>query len=351
MNEYLYNMQTIKIKDTILLKNNHKYRMGWKFNCSKKLINLASSDKSTDLNLYVDSNTLLENNDSNNFSNLQKFKKNKTDKYNIYEKYPEFFPELVEQGNMDSCVPTCLSTIFYYNSFKQGNYLNFRISRLFLYYNARELYQEISDDNGARIIDCIKILKKIGSPPEMAHPYNEKFIYKKPNNLSFKLAKYCKLLGFKELQRNEIKKNLLLNYPVICGIKVYDNFNNEKTIKTGKVLLPENNDEIIGGHSIIIVGYDDNKQKYTFINSWGKSWGNDGFGYIPYDYINNVDLADEFFILTQITNPFIDFMYINNELLCNKELRKIINLKESKKSVVLIKILLLSILIIINDIN
>ena len=87
--------------------------------------------------------------------------------------------------------------------------MNFRISRLFLYYNVRKLYNEKSDDNGSRIIDCINILNKKGVPPELVHPYNEKFIYNKPNKLANRLAKYCKLLVFKEVDYTEIKKELL----------------------------------------------------------------------------------------------------------------------------------------------
>lgn len=210
----------------------------------------------------------------------------------------------------------------------------------------------MSDDAGSRIIDCIKILKKTGVPPEMLHPYHEKFLYKKPNELSNRLAKYCKLLGFKELKRNEIKNNLLENNPIICGIKIFENFNNKNTVDSGQVILPEKYEELLGGHSIVIVGYNDKKKNYIFINSWGKSWGNDGIGYIPYEYLNNVELADEFFILTKITNPIINF-FTDEQLYKRKKIIEKIkfnnNFNKSDKSIQLIKILLLSILIIIHN--
>jgi C1A family cysteine protease len=297
--------------------------------------------------------------DSNNTTNLKfsvdKIKtKTKTNvkKYNIYERFPEYFPELMEQGDMDACVPNCISTLYYYYTFKQGNHLNFRISRLFLYYNVRKMYNEMSDDAGSRIIDCIKILKKTGVPPEMTHPYHEKFLYKRPNELSNKLAKYCKLLEFEELDRTQIKNNLLENNPIVCGIKIFENFNNRNTITTGYVSLPDKDEELLGGHSIVIVGYNDNKKHYIFINSWGKSWGNNGIGYIPYEYINNYDLADEFFILTKITNPIIN-LFDNTRLeKTNKIIEKIKLEKKNhqsdsiNKSEEFVKILLLSILII-----
>lgn len=368
MNEYLHNIHTHSKKETFIYKPLSKYRMGWKIASSKdpsKML-LNSSNKTQNNKNSINNNnlnSLLENSSSNNcsiYSNNQESstsKKSKSNKkkYNIYEKFPEYFPELTEQGDIDACVPHCISTVYYYNTFKQGNHLNFGISRLFLYYNVRKIYNEMSDDAGSRIIDCIKILKKTGVPPEMLHPYHEKFLYKKPNELSNRLAKYCKLLGFKELKRNEIKNNLLENNPVICGIKIFENFNNKNTVSSGQVILPEKNEVLLGGHSIVIVGYDDKKKNYIFVNSWGKSWGNDGIGYIPYEYLNNVELADEFFILTKITNPIINFfsneqLYKTNKIIEKIKLKNNFNKSDkSDKSTQLVKILLLSILIIIHN--
>jgi C1A family cysteine protease len=348
MNEYLYNIQSCTVKDTFTYKSMPKYKMGWKISsskCSNKIL-LSSSNKSDNID-----NNKVENSES--IYLIEKKANFDKKKYNIYEKYPEYFPEISEQGDIDACVPNCISTIYYYNTFKQGNHLNFRISRLFLYYNVRKIYDELSDDGGSRIIDCIKILKKTGVPPEMIFPYHEKFMYNKPNELSERLAKYCKLLGFKELNENELKNNLLTNNLIICGIKVFENFNNQNTIETGQVIMPLEDEEILGGHSIVIVGYDDETNNYIFINSWGKSWGNNGFGYIPYDYIENQELADEFFILTKITNPIIDFFddkhipinNFNNKQIISKQ--KINNLDKYSE---IIKILLLSIIIIIHSV-
>jgi C1A family cysteine protease len=339
MNEYFSNISENKKKDRIINKNKPKYRMGWKIKEENILIEGTNKTVKQEKNIKTD----------NNIKYNDKIKKKR---YNIYEKYPEYFPEIMEQGDIDACVPNCISTVYYYNTFKQGNYLNFRISRLFLYYYVRKEYNELSDDGGARIIDCIKILEKSGVPPEMTHPYHDKFIYKEPNETSTKLAKYCKLLGFKEIKRNKIKKRIIENNLVICGIKIYENFNNKNTIITGHVNLPKSEEKLLGGHSIIIVGYDE--KNYIFLNSWGKSWGDNGIGYLPFEYIENYNLSDEFFIITKISNPIIDFISDNQNYTINKifDNIKIINNydKNTNKSFQLIKILIISILIIIFNI-
>lgn len=339
MKNYLFNENNVE--NTIVYSNPTKYRMGWKFN--KK---------------FTPEQEFSKFEISENYINKKK-SKCLIKKYNIYEKYPEYFPEIIEQGDIDSCVPNCISLVYYYNTFKQKNHINFRISRLFLYYSVRKIYNELSDDTGSRIIDCINILKKTGVPPEFLHPYHEKFLHKKPSESAKKLAKYCKLLGFEQLGKkftniiSDIKHSLLENNLVICGIKIFENFNNKLTVKTGQVVIPIlDEEELIGGHSIVIVGFDDNKKNFIFINSWGKNWGINGVGFIPYDYISNLELADEFFVLTKITNPMIDFFNQQN-IICTNEILSKINTENNltststDKKFQLVKILLLSMLIII----
>ena len=57
---------------------------------------------------------------------------------------------------------------------------------------------------------------------------------------------------------------------------------------------------MLGGHAIVIVGYDEEKRLFTFRNSWGEDWGDKGYGYLPYDYVCDKDLASDFWVITKI---------------------------------------------------
>jgi len=57
--------------------------------------------------------------------------------------------------------------------------------------------------------------------------------------------------------------------------------------KDGIVHDPRNPEKMYGGHAICAVGYDDSKQLVKFKNSWGTGWGQNGYGYLSYNYINN----------------------------------------------------------------
>ena len=54
--------------------------------------------------------------------------------------------------------------------------------------------------------------------------------------------------------------------------------------KNGEISLPSSPSECDTRHAVYIIGYDDNTQRFRFANSWGQSWGNKGYGWLPYEY-------------------------------------------------------------------
>jgi C1A family cysteine protease len=44
-------------------------------------------------------------------------------------------------------------------------------------------------------------------------------------------------------------------------------------------------EQIIGGHAIVMVGFDDKHKRIKFVSFWGSSWGDHGFCYLSYDYV------------------------------------------------------------------
>jgi C1A family cysteine protease len=56
----------------------------------------------------------------------------------------------------------------------------------------------------------------------------------------------------------------------------------------------------MGGHAVLCVGYNDRKQRWIMRNSWGKSWGDKGYFYLPYNYLLNNNLAGDLWVLTTV---------------------------------------------------
>ena len=61
--------------------------------------------------------------------------------------------------------------------------------------------------------------------------------------------------------------------------------------------MPDLNSEPEGGHAVMCVGYDDERGVFIVRNSWGTGWGDGGYFYMPYGYMTNEDLADDFWVL------------------------------------------------------
>jgi hypothetical protein len=91
---------------------------------------------------------------------------------------------------------------------------------------------------------------------------------------------------------DEIKHALVNQGPVMGAVIVTDSF-----VKAPGGVIPNPQGNILGGHAICIDGYDDNKQQFRFINSWGEEWGDKGYGWLPYSFLTyTTDIGMRFFM-------------------------------------------------------
>ena len=206
------------------------------------------------------------------------------------------FLEVYDQGKIGSCTANSLCSIFEYDSIN-----NFKGSRLFLYYNERLINEETNIDEGASISDGIYCLKKYGICSENEWPYNITNLFIKPNKLCYENAKNNFVIEAFYIENDiyTIKYWLTKNEPISVGISIYSNFMNINTSKTGKVNMPVETDEFLGGHAVIICGFDDITKQFILRNSWGSHWGDNGYFYLPYDYITNDELCGDLWVITK----------------------------------------------------
>ncbi|MET3211660.1 UNVERIFIED_CONTAM: C1A family cysteine protease [Paenibacillus sp. PvR008] len=97
------------------------------------------------------------------------------------------------------------------------------------------------------------------------------------NASKYKIKAYAKLDTLEAM-----KRSLVVNGPFVIGVTVYDNWRDPEVGRTGEIPMPSG--EILGGHALCVVGYDDSTQMFKFKNSWTEGWGDKGFGYFPYQY-------------------------------------------------------------------
>jgi C1A family cysteine protease len=78
---------------------------------------------------------------------------------------------------------------------------------------------------------------------------------------------------------------------------VYSSFESEQVAKTGIVPMPEPAEQVMGGHCVVAVGYDNSTRNFIIRNSWGAGWGKGGYCMMPYEYLITPQLASDFWTI------------------------------------------------------
>ena len=209
-----------------------------------------------------------------------------------------------DQGPIGSCTAhAAVSLVEYFENRTQKKHID--ASRLFVYKVTRNLLNW-QGDTGAYIRTAMEALVLFGVPPEKYMPYVPENFDSEPSAFcyafgqSFQTASYYRLdpLGTKpDRLLTNIKISLAAGYPLMFGFTVYDSMGEAKGNK-GKVPFPSNHDRVAGGHAIAAVGYDDNiviqnsepgsiptRGAIRIRNSWGPDWGDNGYGWLPYEFV------------------------------------------------------------------
>lgn len=206
------------------------------------------------------------------------------------------FPAIFDQGQLGSCTANALCGVVAYDDPKLIG------SRLFLYYNERKVENDIPDDAGASLEDGVTCLTKYGLCPETEWVYDiSKFTTKPPDKCYTDALKH-KALAVKHINNDttSMKTSLANNCPFVVGISVYSSFESDAVARTGMVPMPKPADQLLGGHAVVCVGYDDAKKLWIMRNSWGSDWGDKGYFYLPYNYLVANGLATDLWNITKM---------------------------------------------------
>ncbi len=203
-------------------------------------------------------------------------------------------PAIYDQLDVNSCTANALAAAIEFDYLK-ARLPAFTPSRLFIYYNARVLENSTAADSGAMIRDAIKSIAQGGWCPEAIWPYDEGRFAVAPDKRCYDAGAQHRALSYARLRQSVIDFIACLDegYPFMFGFAVYDSF--ESSVQqTGRVAMPLRNEARKGAHAVLCVGYDGATHEFIIRNSWGPAFGVNGYCRMPFAYLQEEDLANDF---------------------------------------------------------
>jgi C1A family cysteine protease len=225
---------------------------------------------------------------------------------------PEF--SIYDQGRIGSCTANALAGAIQFDRLKNQQTPDFLPSRLFIYYNERQIEGHVATDSGAQIRDGIRTLAKLGVCPEGEWPYddtppgNEGGAFPKnaraatePKKICYQDAKNYLISSYHRLtpSLNQLQGCIASGYPFVFGFTVFSGWYSQ-TPQPAVIPLPSANESMIGGHAVMCVGYDNKTGLFKIRNSWGRGAGDNGYFYMPYAYLTGGNLAADFWVINAV---------------------------------------------------
>lgn len=209
---------------------------------------------------------------------------------------PENMQPPYDQGQLGSCTGNAIAGALEYDRiFDQLP--PFTPARLFIYYFERSDEGTIDSDSGAEIRDGIKVVASIGAPSEVTWPYDVSQFAVAPSTAAIAEARLhpAVLYGAVPQGKLSIQQCIAAGFPVIFGFSVPASFEGNTVAETGVLLMPSPGEEIIGGHAVCAVGYD---QVGVWVrNSWGVEWGMKGYFHMPWEMLLSPDWCSDFWVI------------------------------------------------------
>ena len=210
----------------------------------------------------------------------------------------EWGPRVEDQGPIGSCTAHAATSGLELLASKAGR-PTLELSRLYVYWETRVRWERVppGEDSGAQIRNVVKTLAGWGAPDERLWPYVPARYADPPSQEAVDDAARHRLTGYARCRSlRAVQAALAGGYPVIGGFAVPASIDSEATSLTGIVDVPGPDERLVGGHAVLIVGYDDARASLRFLNSWGPDWGDRGYGWLPYRYVVS-GLADDLWAL------------------------------------------------------
>jgi C1A family cysteine protease len=202
-------------------------------------------------------------------------------------------PPVYNQHSLNSCSANAIAAAIRFDHRRGGDPGALNPSRLFIYFNERSIEDLVAQNVPVSLRDGYKTLARVGVCAEDDWPYRVGHFARRPPRSCYHRAVVHRAIAYKRVRQDlrHIRHCLAEGYPFTVGISVYESFQSDAVKRTGIVPMPRRGERMLGGHAVLVVGYDDSRKHVIVQNSWGARWGDRGFFFLPYAFLLNPDHA------------------------------------------------------------
>jgi C1A family cysteine protease len=211
-------------------------------------------------------------------------------------------PPVYDQLHLNSCSANALAAALRYDEIREGR-PHVPPSRLFIYYNERVLAGVVGSNSPVSLRDGYRTISKVGACPEAMWPYDVRRFRRPPAPRCFHAAHYYRAIAYYRIRRAivDLRACLAQGFPFVMALAVHQSMIGKDVKRTGLVPVPTRRDKMRGGHAILAVGYDHARRLLIFRNSWGRGWGDGGYGYLPYAFLSDASLSWDFWTMRRVS--------------------------------------------------
>lgn len=205
-------------------------------------------------------------------------------------------PPVYDQGKtLNSCSANAIGAALWYLERRRSRRAP-SPSRLFLYYNERAREHLAGTNAPVSLRSGYKSVAKQGICSEQLWPYRDERFAVQPPPACYAAALEHRALRYARLRRElrTLRHCLAEGFPFTVGLSVYASFESAAVARSGVVPLPRPHERQLGGHAVLVVGYDDETHRFIVRNSAGPHWGERGYCRMPYAYLLDENLAWDF---------------------------------------------------------
>jgi C1A family cysteine protease len=270
---------------------------------SSQIDNAVASNK-----LLTENGFVFGNNTYKPITNIEEVPLKETYKPRDDAKCPESvdlrsaFTNIKDQGTIGACTVFAISSIYEF-ILKKSKSNDPDLSERFVYYNVRKDKGSL-DDSGSNYLEVINSITENGICEENFCKYENDNIDTPPSDIAIQNAKTHKIQTAKNvcIKHTDFLSALSEGYPIAISLKLFDSFGD----CNGGFIQRPSDEEIKNGqcqsHAMVICGYSEKNKVYIVRNSWGNEFGDKGYCYIPFNYIEDENLNKYACIITSINN-------------------------------------------------